>query len=291
MVVANVLPPGTTFASATTTQGTVKGPLAGKTGTVAATLGALPRGGRVTITLTVNVTLTAPATISNTVSVAHPGVDPGPSNNSATVATNVVGAGTFALKRPQATVRVGEHARLTLEWTVPGPSWRELRDLDLRIRDASGIVLWIQMIERDPVRLALFENGRFGKPRPIGNDKALANEFAEVFLARTSVKASGPADRSVELNLDVTFTAAAGGRTYVVEVRASDDLGNVDDWKPAGTLTVKPREGKSALTSMRTAGSARSVNVPEWIRLSRGRCGRRARADTRSRASSSARTG
>jgi hypothetical protein len=243
VAVTTVLPAGTTFASAATKQGTVKAPPVGATGTVLFGVGALAPRASATMTLTVTVSPLAPASIVSLVEVASPGRDRTSSNNTAKTITPVIGVGTFELRQRHLTVRAGEHARLAVEWTVPGPSWHELKDLQLRIRDGQETVLWVQLIEGDPALLALHDGGGFGKPKAPGRSAVLASDSARVHLAGTRVQADGPSDPSVVLSLDVTFGERASGRTYVIEVRASDDLGNVDDWKAAGKLTVKPRRG------------------------------------------------
>jgi uncharacterized repeat protein (TIGR01451 family) len=83
VVVTDVLPAGTTFVSATSTQGTCTG-----TTTVTCTIGAMANGGTATITLVVTPpfegVFTNTATVSNT-----PEVDPTPGNNAGTSATAV----------------------------------------------------------------------------------------------------------------------------------------------------------------------------------------------------------
>ena len=69
----------------------------------------------------------------------------------------------------------------------------------------------------------------------------LSNRAATLYMAGTTVAADGPTDPSVVLTLDVAFEHKAAGRTYVVEVKARDDLGNVQNWQRAGTLTVTRR--------------------------------------------------
>ena len=83
VVVTDVLPAGTTFVSATPTQGSCSG-----TTTVTCTLGAIANGGTATITLVVSPpqsgTFTNTATVANT-----PEFDPTPNNNAGTVFTAV----------------------------------------------------------------------------------------------------------------------------------------------------------------------------------------------------------
>jgi hypothetical protein len=48
----------------------------------------------------------------------------------------------------------------------------------------------------------------------------------------------GPTGPGVLLTLPLSFKPSAAGRTFRVEVAASDDLGNEDPFVEAGTLTI-----------------------------------------------------
>jgi uncharacterized repeat protein (TIGR01451 family) len=78
VTVTDVLPPGTTFVSATPSQGSCSG-----TTTVTCTLGALANGGSATISLVLT-TPSTPGVVSNTATVAAAETDPNPANNSST---------------------------------------------------------------------------------------------------------------------------------------------------------------------------------------------------------------
>jgi hypothetical protein len=197
------------------------------------------------VTLTVTVTSGAGFVLTNAASVSHTGTDRGLINNIARVSVDVVNVGTFALTPRDTSIAAGAHALLALEWTLPGPSWRELKDLELRVRDSDGAVLWVRLTEGTPVLLALRDEktGQFGAGAAPGTAVVLSSKTAKVYLAGTSVKADGPTDPSVVMTLDVSFDKKADGRTYVVEVRARDDLGNAQDWQRAGTLTVTRHNG------------------------------------------------
>jgi len=56
---------------------------------------------------------------------------------------------------------------------------------------------------------------------------------ATLYLAETSVVGSGPTGPSVTLNLSLSFKPQTAGRTFTVEVAATDDLGNQDGFAPA----------------------------------------------------------
>ncbi len=84
-VITNQLPAGTTFVSCTTSRGTCVGPAVGSTGTVTVQVGTLVPGfTSVQVTIVVQVTATAGATLTNTASVSGFWPDPNPANNSVT---------------------------------------------------------------------------------------------------------------------------------------------------------------------------------------------------------------
>jgi hypothetical protein len=85
VTVTDVLPAGTTFVSAQTTQGVCSG-----TTTVVCSLGALNNGGNATVTLTIQMPA-ASGLVSNTATVTAAENDPTPGNNSSTAATTVSG--------------------------------------------------------------------------------------------------------------------------------------------------------------------------------------------------------
>lgn len=82
-VVTDVLPAGTTFQSATSTQGTCTG-----TTTVTCTIGTLAPGGTATITLMVTLPST-PSQVSNTATVSATNVESNPANNTSSAAIDV----------------------------------------------------------------------------------------------------------------------------------------------------------------------------------------------------------
>ena len=55
----------------------------------------------------------------------------------------------------------------------------------------------------------------------------------------SSVQGSGPTGPSVTLTLDTSFKHRAAGRSYLVEVLATDSAGH-EQIEAAGTLTVIP---------------------------------------------------
>ena len=89
VLVSDPLPAGTTFASASTSQGTVTTPAVGSNGTVTVNLGSLAKRASATISIVVTVTAPIGVELSNTVTVAGTTQDVNSNNNSATKKTTV----------------------------------------------------------------------------------------------------------------------------------------------------------------------------------------------------------
>jgi hypothetical protein len=148
--------------------------------------------------------------------------------------------GLFALSPSQSIAQVNQPAYLAFGWTVPDPeNWHDLRDLQLRIRDGNNVIFWSRFNEADRT-FSLYNQaaGRFGPAATAGSHMRLETSAAALHLAETSVVATGPTSPTVTLNLAVTFKPSAAGRTYIVEVAASDDDGNIADFTQAGILTI-----------------------------------------------------
>jgi hypothetical protein len=158
-----------------------------------------------------------------------------------TILNDDVCFGTAELIPSEAAVRVGERLTYSLTWTHPA-RWRLLETIDLRIRDDDGTIL--QLHWNEPANtFSLFdpERGEFGRTVVPSGPGRLETSAASVYLAGSSVIGSGPTGPSVTLNLDLSFKPQAGGRTYRVEVFATDDLGHQQGFEPVGTITVLPR--------------------------------------------------
>jgi len=94
VVVTDVLPAGTTFTSATPTQGSCSG-----TTTVTCNLGTIANASSATISLTIT-TPSTPGPLSNTANVATSSSDPNPANNSATSSITTIPAGNIPATSP-----------------------------------------------------------------------------------------------------------------------------------------------------------------------------------------------
>jgi hypothetical protein len=90
-VVSDPFPAGTTFVSATTSQGSLIKPAIGANGTLTANLGALASGASAVVNITVHVLVHGNLTIVNKASVSATTPDPNPANNSATLNTYFFG--------------------------------------------------------------------------------------------------------------------------------------------------------------------------------------------------------
>ena len=91
VVVSQQLPAHSQFVSATPTQGSCSTPPAGGTGTVICSLGTLANGATAGIRVVVTVTANDGTSVRTTVTISADGLDPDPSNNSATESTKVCG--------------------------------------------------------------------------------------------------------------------------------------------------------------------------------------------------------
>jgi hypothetical protein len=149
--------------------------------------------------------------------------------------------GSAGVTPPAATVGVRERLTYQITWTVPPPlNWHDLASVELRLTDAEGIALWVQFNGTDETLALLNSEGRrVGPAFSPGRRGSLESSNAKVHLHDSSVQGSGPTGRSVTLTLDVSFKHRAAGRSYLVEVLATDRAGH-EQIEVAGTLTVIP---------------------------------------------------
>ncbi len=150
--------------------------------------------------------------------------------------------GSFELTPADPVAAVHERLNYAFTWTVPEPlNWHDLQFLQLRLRDGDDVILSLLFDEASKTFVLL--NEKTGQPERAGiagKPNRLQTPEATLYLADTTVVGSGPTGPSVTLNLSLSFKPQAARRTFVVEVAASDDLGNHDDFVQAGTLTVTP---------------------------------------------------
>ena len=113
----------------------------------------------------------------------------------------------------------------------------------MRIRDGADTILWLRFDEGKNA-FSLFKEGpdKFGQDFVPGSPVVLETPEATLHVKEISVQGSGPAGPSVALNLALSFKPKAAGRTFSVEVAASDDQGNQSVFQEAGLLTVAPKK-------------------------------------------------
>ncbi len=127
----------------------------------------------------------------------------------------------------------------TLTWTHP-IRWRDLQDLDLRLRDAAEIVLWVRFTEGlpDSVFSLLNADGSVADTGLPGENRLLENNSARLYLDQSSFVGAGPDDPDVTVNFGVSLKAPAAGRTYTIELVASEDSGDLQGPDIGGSWTV-----------------------------------------------------
>jgi hypothetical protein len=146
--------------------------------------------------------------------------------------------GTFDVTPAQATVAVGERLPYDFSWTVPSGSWRQLDSLELRIGD-NGSLLWLRFDES--TRTFSLRNpatGEFGPPFAGGSANVLTSGAATLYLSESGFVTAGPTSPEVTLRLSLGFQPRAIGSDYPVEVRATNDDGQVEGFVRAATLTI-----------------------------------------------------
>jgi hypothetical protein len=161
-----------------------------------------------------------------------------------TIHNNDKGTGSFSVDPDDAVVAAGKAQAFAFSWVVPEPqNWRVLRTMDLRIRDENETILSLRWDEASN-RFAEFDavTGTVGHAFAAGSNRRLVTPAAQLYLADTTVVPGGPDAPDVTLNLALAFKPSVAGRTFLIEVAASDDLGNQEEFVPVGTVTVAPRK-------------------------------------------------
>jgi hypothetical protein len=133
-------------------------------------------------------------------------------------------------------VEPGLPLALTLHWVHP-EAWRQLNTVDLRLRDAGGVIVWIRFDElSNTFSLVDADTGAAGPGYEPHSDVQLATQAATVFLFDSGWMS--PEEHQVDITWSFVFDAAAAGGVYTVETAATDDRGNVQDFEPIGTVSV-----------------------------------------------------
>jgi len=145
--------------------------------------------------------------------------------------------GTFKLAPPSTKATAGESTNLAIEWNVPQGSWRQLRNIQLRLRGRHGASILIEWDEADNT-LSLFDpkTGQFGAPMTIGAAGVLSNGLVSVSLASSSVAAIGPTSSKVIVTFSLQFKEPGH---WTVETSAGNDLGFHTGFERAGRITIR----------------------------------------------------
>jgi hypothetical protein len=137
-----------------------------------------------------------------------------------------------------ATIEADERLTYTLTWIHP-VNWHTLNTIDLRIRDERGTITQIRFSESAGTFSLVDKHDKHAKPALPGSKGTLETSAAALHLAKSSAVGSGPTGPSVTLTYALSFKPPAKGRTYQVEVFATDDGGTQQGWEKVGTLKVR----------------------------------------------------
>lgn len=136
---------------------------------------------------------------------------------------------------------VGDETVYGIDWTVPSPnSWHSLDTLDVRLIDDAGEIMRIRWNESTNTFSAFNPRiGQFGVAVQPGSHARFESSESALVLDDTQVVGSGPTGPSVRLDLALRFKPEAAGRTFTVEVKASDDEDDVQGWDVVGQIIVQ----------------------------------------------------
>jgi len=138
------------------------------------------------------------------------------------------------------TIGIDEPLIYTLTWIHP-VNWHTLNTIDLRIRDDRGTIIQIRFSESAGTFSLVDKHDKHAKPALPGSKGTLETSAAALHLAKSSAVGSGPTGPSVTLTYGLSFKPPAKGRTYQVEVFATDDGGTQQGWDKLGTLQVRKK--------------------------------------------------
>jgi len=154
--------------------------------------------------------------------------------------------GTGDLTPSDGTSAVGEPTTFSLTWTVPSPQvWRDLKYLDIRLADDTGIGLWARFIPGNPSALALLDgNGNIVSEGVPGAAGILDSPTATLDLAHSSFQAAGPTSPTVTVNFAVALKPSAapgpGARVYDTQILITKVSGENSAPDHVGHWAVRP---------------------------------------------------
>ena len=152
--------------------------------------------------------------------------------------------GIAVLDPETATVRKNKPFHLSYLWRVPPDQvWRDLKTLDLRVRDEDEALIWLRWSEAgDTFQLI---NPRTGHPQgrafPAGSDHVLETEDVLLDVRNSSSEGSGPTGQEVTLRLALIFhEKSERDEPFTIEVTAADDHGQTQPFLALGSVAVGP---------------------------------------------------
>ena len=178
-----------------------------------------------------------------------------------TIIDNTLTIGGFDLSPADARAQVGETLNYTLDWTVP-PNlvWRNLKSLDLRLRNENGNghhnALWLRWDEASnrfslcsqvggddvkddaPAHQAIKRAPVCGAGELPGSASFLVTPYVMVDMSQAAVIGSGPTGQRVTIKLPLRMLGKSAEHKYRIELAAADDFGNEDAFIAASTLQV-----------------------------------------------------
>lgn len=151
---------------------------------------------------------------------------PSPSTGTGTIVNDDSAVGIASLDPQKSTATVGEPFTYRFGWEVPDPLvWRDLSNMQLRLRDADGaVVAWLRWDEaEDTLRLVDPLTGVPGAAGHPGDTQVLSAGFGTVHLDECLTTGSGPTGQTVVLTLRIELASATAAETYRVEGSAALD--------------------------------------------------------------------
>jgi len=137
-------------------------------------------------------------------------------------------------------VSVGQTTNLAVTWTVPSGSWRQLRDIQLRLRGEDGTLILLDWNEAANT-FSLFNpaTGGFGPAKVLGTQNVLSQFPGRRAAQDQQHKASGPTSPLVTVTFSLRFNhAAAGIPLSEFEAAASNNLGVQTLFAKGGSVNV-----------------------------------------------------
>lgn len=156
------------------------------------------------------------------------------------VRPNSSSVGVVKLLTPRKPIVAGKATQLGLEWTVPGSSWNDLKEVTLRFCDGDGTRVQVKLnVNKRTLQLYNIRTHQYGHAMRLGSDGVLSNRSISIDLSKCSLLADGNSDTSVVLNLAVTFQRKLRHTELLVEAAAQNDFGQKQDFTYAGKIRVR----------------------------------------------------